>query len=55
MCSAFITSMCVTSYGKKIGKSTNARMQAVTPVPHAVTTGFSSEMPEEKNCHQVNQ
>lgn len=27
---------------------TSARMQAVTPVPHEVTTGLSKEMPAQK-------
>jgi hypothetical protein len=35
---------------ERLGKrqrDTNARMHAVTPVPHEVTTGFSKEMPAD--------
>ena len=38
----------VSSYRKEVSKITKARMHAVTPVPHEVTTGFSTEMPAAK-------
>lgn len=33
---------------KKEEGNTNARIQAVTPVPHEVTTGLSKEMPAKE-------